>query len=70
MEGRCGAYGTNDKILIVGDGNFSFSLALAKQLGSARNMFCTSYDSEEDLHPKYPESKEILQEVPGQGERG
>ncbi|CAL0323945.1 unnamed protein product [Lupinus luteus] len=34
-----------DKILLVGEGDFSFALSLARKFGSAKNMFATSLDS-------------------------
>jgi len=37
-------YSSTDKILLVGEGDFSFSLCLAKAFGSALNIFATSLD--------------------------
>jgi len=37
-------YSSSDKILLVGEGDFSFSLCLAKAFGSAMNMTATSFD--------------------------
>ncbi|KAF0694840.1 Aste57867_14304 [Aphanomyces stellatus] len=47
--------GVSDKhrVLVVGDGDFSFSLALATRLGGQR-ITATVYDSEADLLEKYP----------------
>eukprot|EP00494_Astrolonche_serrata_P023609 UN23867 len=36
-------YTTNDKILIVGECNFSFSVALAKAIGFGKNIISTAY---------------------------
>ncbi|KAI9980277.1 hypothetical protein PInf_026458 [Phytophthora infestans] len=51
-------------VLTVGDGNFSYSLALAKQHKNQGNdtpvqLTATSYDSYNELVAKYPESKRI-----------
>lgn len=38
-------YSSHHKILLVGEGDFSFSLSLANAFGSASNMVATSLDS-------------------------
>lgn len=38
-------YSSNHRILLVGDGDFSFSLCLARAFGSAHNLVATSLDS-------------------------
>ena len=38
-------YSSFHKILLVGEGDFSFALCLAKAFGTARNMVATSLDS-------------------------
>lgn len=43
---RVGHYYETHQILVVGDGDFSFSLSLAKGFGDATNMVCTSLDDE------------------------
>jgi hypothetical protein len=52
------------RLLVLGDGNYSYSRALEQTLESNRisyDLLClTSYDSKEDLFIKYPESNSIL----------
>lgn len=48
------------RILILGDGNFSFSLALARALPPGFEMVATSFDGPVDLLGKYPESPGIV----------
>lgn len=39
-------YNNKQKILLVGEGDFSFSLSLARAFGSATNLIATSLDSQ------------------------
>ena len=65
------------KILLVGEGNFSFTLALLKLnpqvypgLSSyipAHNITATAYDSEDECFEKYPEAPEIVEELKKRG---
>ncbi|KAL4151230.1 hypothetical protein PRNP1_008247 [Phytophthora ramorum] len=48
-----GPFSDRQRILVVGDGDFSFSLALAVFLGG-KNLVATCYDSKGDLKEKYP----------------
>ncbi|KAF8633593.1 hypothetical protein AX15_001386 [Amanita polypyramis BW_CC] len=74
---------TTDKVLLVGEGNFSFTRALVRLYqdeasggsgGSSASVFmpptnitATAYDSEEDCYAKYPGAKEIVEEVKESG---
>ncbi|WJX59538.1 25S rRNA (uracil(2634)-N(3))-methyltransferase [Trifolium repens] len=46
-------YSKHHKILLVGEGDFSFALSLANAFGSASNMVATSRDSKGSLILKY-----------------
>ncbi|XP_048327226.2 uncharacterized protein At4g26485 isoform X1 [Ziziphus jujuba] len=46
-------YSSRQKILLVGEGDFSFSACLATAFGSATNMVATSLDSKDALFKKY-----------------
>ncbi|KAL7274329.1 hypothetical protein RUND412_002774 [Rhizina undulata] len=50
-------YDTEDRILLVGEGDFSFSKSLIEHHGML-NVTATSYDSETDLKNKYPQAEE------------
>lgn len=53
----CGLYHTSDRVLTVGDGDMSFSSALATSLFHASTSGClvaTSVETEEDLQRVYP----------------
>ncbi len=54
-------------VLLVGEGNFSYALARARHFVSTLkpqdgklHLIATSFDSEEELHLKYPETTQIL----------
>ncbi|KAL5581664.1 hypothetical protein UlMin_014106 [Ulmus minor] len=51
-------YKRSQKILLVGEGDFSFSACLARAFGSATNMVATSLDSKARLLTKYNRSCE------------
>ncbi|KAL6198834.1 hypothetical protein ACLB2K_028622 [Fragaria x ananassa] len=53
QEKRVVHYSSKQKILLVGEGNFSFASCLAKGFGSAKNMVATSLDSRESVLAKY-----------------
>ncbi|XP_071698480.1 heavy metal-associated isoprenylated plant protein 41-like isoform X2 [Rutidosis leptorrhynchoides] len=46
-------YNSENEILLVGEGDFSFSLCLANAFGSASNIVATSLDSYDDVIKKY-----------------
>lgn len=51
----------DDKILFVGEGNFSFAVScIENHLEHGENVLATSYDSKEELISKYPEAQENL----------
>ncbi|XP_022976039.1 uncharacterized protein At4g26485 isoform X2 [Cucurbita maxima] len=57
-------YSSSHDILLVGEGNFSFSACLASAFGTATNMVATSLDSEETLLRKYgSDIKTTLEEL-------
>ncbi|GAA0147818.1 hypothetical protein Leryth_010155 [Lithospermum erythrorhizon] len=54
-------YASFHEILLVGDGDFSFSLCLAKAFGSASNIIATSLDPYDAVISKYKNAKLNLQ---------
>ncbi|KAK2652640.1 hypothetical protein Ddye_012496 [Dipteronia dyeriana] len=46
-------YSSKQRILLVGEGDFSFSLSLARAFGSAHNMVASSIDTQENISSKY-----------------
>lgn len=54
-----------DRILIVGDGDFSYTLSIVKKkLIKAKNVIATSFDTLDELHSKYPDTVDAtLQEL-------
>ncbi|KAJ7982721.1 DUF2431 domain-containing protein [Quillaja saponaria] len=52
-EKRIKHYSSTQKILLVGEGDFSFSACLAIAFGTAANMVATSLDSRDSLRLKY-----------------
>nr|GMC51685.1 heavy metal-associated isoprenylated plant protein 41-like [Ipomoea batatas] len=51
------------KILLVGDGDFSFSLCLANSFGSASNILASSLDSYDEVTKKYKDAKSNLEKL-------
>ncbi|KAJ6601443.1 hypothetical protein DFH09DRAFT_1257922 [Mycena vulgaris] len=62
-----------DKILLIGEGNFSFARALIVDPPAelthlpARNVTATAYDTEAECYEKYPEAAEIVREIKAAG---
>ncbi|XP_002523255.3 uncharacterized protein At4g26485 [Ricinus communis] len=56
-------YSSSHKILLVGEGDFSFAACLAKAFGSASNMVATSLDSKGELIIKYSRAEMHLKEL-------
>lgn len=60
-------YSSEHKILLVGEGDFSFSLCLAKAFGSARNIVATTVDTQLELVKKYSNAIENMRELQDMG---
>ncbi|KAI7897839.1 uncharacterized protein BX663DRAFT_490565 [Cokeromyces recurvatus] len=58
-------YSSKDKILLVGEGNFSFARSLCENYleEGADNLTATCFDSEDVLYEKYEEAKENIELV-------
>ncbi|KAL0922658.1 hypothetical protein M5K25_006660 [Dendrobium thyrsiflorum] len=54
---------SSQRILLVGEGDFSFSACLARDFGSAKNMVATSYDDKEKLLEKHWTARNHLDEL-------
>jgi hypothetical protein len=52
---------STDQILLVGEGNFSYTLAIATTIEDPTNITATAFDSETILAQKYPEALAIIQ---------
>ena len=64
-------FSVSEKILLIGEGNFSFALSLFKipslQFLPPANVTATAYDSEIECCKKYPGAKRILDELKEKG---
>jgi len=49
-------FAKSDRVLLVGEGNFSFARALCEHLGEQADMIATAYDSEHLLNTKYEDA--------------
>ncbi|EFR01110.1 hypothetical protein MGYG_04114 [Nannizzia gypsea CBS 118893] len=47
----------SDRVLLIGEGDFSFALSLATHHKCRKRLMATCYDSEEKLIEKYPDAK-------------
>ncbi|KAJ6623047.1 hypothetical protein B0H10DRAFT_2162570 [Mycena sp. CBHHK59/15] len=62
-----------DRILLIGEGNFSFARALIKDAPaelehlSPNNITATAYDTEHECYEKYPEAEDIVEELRAAG---
>jgi len=56
-------YSKDERILLVGEGNFSFAHSLCKHLGSGAGVYATSFDSEAELKRKYEDAGENRNEI-------
>ncbi|XP_043720401.1 uncharacterized protein At4g26485-like [Telopea speciosissima] len=66
-EKRIKHYSSSHKILLVGEGDFSFSACLAKVFGSADNMVATSLDSKSFLKKNYSNSMSNIKDLKSRG---
>ncbi|XP_047051685.1 heavy metal-associated isoprenylated plant protein 41-like [Lolium rigidum] len=56
-------YSSDQSILTVGDGDFSFSLSLATAFGSGKNIVATSLDTYEELNSNYSDAASNVREL-------
>lgn len=63
LEKHIKHYSNFHQILLVGEGDFSFSLSLANAFGSAENMVATSLNSREKLQQFYNSAHETLSKL-------
>lgn len=61
-------YKSTQRILTVGDGNFTFSRALARGLKSGPKLAATSYDTSDELRAAY-DCEDVLTELRDSGAR-
>jgi len=58
-------YASGERMLLVGEGNFSFARALCQHLGAGSGIYATCLDSEAELLQKYPDAAECRKEIEG-----
>ena len=66
-DSNIGLYDASMRILTVGDGDFSFSHALAKGLGEMADLVATSHESRASVLETYPKAHDILNELNKEG---
>ncbi|XP_004306573.1 PREDICTED: uncharacterized protein At4g26485-like [Fragaria vesca subsp. vesca] len=66
-EKRIKHYTSSQKILLVGEGDFSFAVSLARAFGSSINMVATSLDTREALVVKYSRAMSNVMELKKRG---
>ncbi|KAJ7964659.1 DUF2431 domain-containing protein [Quillaja saponaria] len=66
-ERRLQHYTSSQKILLVGEGDFSFSACLARAFDSANNMVATSLHSKDTLYDKHWSCESHLEELERKG---
>jgi len=71
-RGSTNPFKASDRILLIGEGNFSFALALLRHpldhLPPA-NIVATTLDAEEECYTKYPDAEENVRELREKGAR-
>ncbi|XP_018466338.1 uncharacterized protein At4g26485-like [Raphanus sativus] len=60
---RLRQYSNKQRILLVGEVDFSFSLSLARAFGSATNLTATSLDTREEIELNYANGKANIEEL-------
>lgn len=58
-------FAPDDSVLLVGEGNFSFTLALMSPPHNhpPHQILATSYDTEEEVYKKYPDARAIVTQI-------
>ncbi|XP_057947734.1 uncharacterized protein At4g26485-like [Malania oleifera] len=56
-------YSSSHRILLVGEGNFSFAASLANAFGSASNIIATSLDPKDEVLRKHPSARGNLERL-------
>ncbi|PQM32831.1 uncharacterized protein Pyn_36078 [Prunus yedoensis var. nudiflora] len=64
---QIGHYSSSQKILLVGEGDFSFSACLARAFRSAANMVATTLESQDTLWTEHWSSEAYLEELERRG---
>ena len=59
--------GVAGEVLVLGDGDFSFSLSLLRRLGTSINLISTSFDSEEVIDTRYKSAASAISELKDRG---